>query len=314
MPDSTGSSPASTASAEAPAAGWAAVVELVDAHKRFGSVEALRGVSLAVRPGELVGFLGPNGAGKTTAISLMIGLRRPTAGRAQLFGLDPTDLRARSRTGVMLQESGVPLSLKVRELVELFRTYYPKPLPTDSVVEMAGLEEFQAKLVRDLSGGQRQRVYFALAICGDPDALFLDEPTVGLDTATRRSFWDQVRGFKRRGKSIVLTTHYLDEADALADRVVVIDHGLIVAEDSPEGIRGLVPGKKVNFSSPGINSEALAGLPVERVVIDGARVSFLTSDAEDVLRTLFGRGAPITDLEVVGAGLEEAVLVLTGGR
>jgi ABC-2 type transport system ATP-binding protein len=312
MPDSTGSSPVSTASAEAPTAG--AAVELVDARKKFGSVEALRGVSLAVKPGELVGLLGPNGAGKTTAISLMIGLRRPTAGKARLFGLDPTDLRARSRTGVMLQESGIPLTLKVREVVDLFRTYYPEPLPTDTVVEMAGLGEFQGKLVKDLSGGQRQRVYFALAICGDPDALFLDEPTVGLDTATRRSFWDQVRGFKRHGKSIVLTTHYLDEADALADRVVVIDHGLIVADDSPEGIRAQVPGKKVEFSWPGITPGALAGLPVEGLVIDGSRVTFLTSNAEEVLRTLFARGAPITDLEVVGAGLEEAVLVLTGGR
>src|SRR6202022_4040162 len=140
----------------------------------------------------------------------MIGLRRPTAGKARLFGLEPRDLRARSRTGVMLQESGIPLTLKVREVVELFRTYDPRPLPTDAVVEMAGGGEFQNKLVNDLSGGQRQRVSFALAICGDPDALFLDEPTVGLDTATRRSFWDQVRNFKRHGKSIVLTTHYRD--------------------------------------------------------------------------------------------------------
>jgi ABC-2 type transport system ATP-binding protein len=214
----------------------------------------------------------------------------------------------------MLQESGIPLTLKVREIVDLFRTYYPRPLPAARVVEMAGLEEFQGKLVKELSGGQRQRVYFALAICGDPDALFLDEPTVGLDTATRRSFWDQVRGFKRHGKSIVLTTHYLDEADALADRVVVIDHGVIVAEDTPESIRRLVPGKKVAFNWDGATAGALAGLPVESLVIDGARVSFLTSRAEDVLRILFDRGIPITDLEVAGAGLEEAVLVLTGGR
>ena len=179
---------------------------------------------------------------------------------------------------------------------------------------MADLEDFQGKLVKELSGGQHQRVYFALAICGDPDALFLDEPTVGLDTATRRSFWDQVRGFKRHGKSIVLTTHYLDEADALADRVIVIDHGLIVAEDSPEAIRGLVPGKKVSFTWPGVTEAALVGLAVETLVIDGSRVSFLTSSAEDVLGSLFARGAPLTDLEVVGAGLEEAVLVLTGGR
>jgi ABC-2 type transport system ATP-binding protein len=311
MPGSTANSLGSTASADG-AAG--VVVELVDAHKKYGSVEALRGVSISVRRGELVGFLGPNGAGKTTAISLMIGLRRPTTGKALLFGLDPNDLRARSRTGVMLQESGIPLTLKVREVVDLFRTYYPKPLATDNVVEMAGLGEFQDKLVKNLSGGQHQRVYFALAICGDPDALFLDEPTVGLDTATRRSFWDQVRNFKQHGKSIVLTTHYLDEADALADRVVVIDHGLIVAEDSPEAIRAQVPGKKVTLSWPGVTGEALAGLPVEGLVIDGARVSFLTSEPEEVLRALFGRGAPLADLVVVGAGLEEAVLVLTGGR
>jgi ABC-2 type transport system ATP-binding protein len=244
----------------------------------------------------------------------MLGLRRPTSGTARLFGLEPRDLRARSRIGVMLQESGIPLTLKVREIIDLFRTYYPKPLPTDTVVEMAGLGEFQGSLVGKLSGGQRQRVYFALAICGDPDALFLDEPTVGLDTATRRSFWDQVRGFKRHGKSIVLTTHYLDEADALADRVIVIDHGVIRAEDTPEAIRGLVPGKRVTFNWPGAGAEALAGLPVEGLAIEGPRVTFLTSDPEDVLRTLFARGAPITELEVVGAGLEEAVLVLTGGR
>ena len=311
MPASTESFRESTASAEGDGG---AIVQLVDAHKAFGRVEALRGVSISVRPGELVGLLGPNGAGKTTAISLMLGLRRPTTGKALLFGLDPMDLRARSRTGVMLQESGIPLTLRVREVVELFRTYYPHPLATDIVVEMAGLVEFQEKLVKNLSGGQRQRVYFALAICGDPEALFLDEPTVGLDTATRRSFWDQVRSFKQRGKSIVLTTHYLDEADALADRVVVIDHGLIVAEDSPEAIRALVPGKKVTFQWPGATAEALAGLPVEGLVIDGARVSLLTSDPEQVLRTLFGRGAAITDLEVAGAGLEEAVLVMTGGR
>jgi ABC-2 type transport system ATP-binding protein len=311
MPASTESSRGSTASAEGDGG---AIVQLLDATKTFGRVKALRGVSITVKRGELVGLLGPNGAGKTTAISLMLGLRRPTTGRALLFGLDPMDLRARSRTGVMLQESGIPLTLKVREVVELFRTYYPNPLPTDTVIEMAGLGEFQEKLVKNLSGGQRQRVYFALAICGDPEALFLDEPTVGLDTATRRSFWDQVRLFKQRGKSIVLTTHYLDEADALADRVVVIDHGLIVAEDSPEAIRALVPGKKVTFQWPGVTAESLESLPVEGLVIEGARVSFLTSDPEQVLRTLFGRGAPITDLEVAGAGLEEAVLVLTGGR
>src|SRR5437588_8517169 len=197
MPGSTASSQVSTASGRAAGS----VAELRDAHKSFGSVQALKGVTIQVRPGELVGLLGPNGAGKTTAISLMLGLRRPTSGEARLFGLEPRDLKARSRTGVMLQESGIPLTVQVRELVDLFRSYYPAPLDTDKVVEMANLGEFQHKLTKDLSGGQRQRVYFGLAICGDPEVLFLDEPTVGLDPATRRLFWEQVRAFKAKGKS-----------------------------------------------------------------------------------------------------------------
>jgi ABC-2 type transport system ATP-binding protein len=277
-------------------------------------VQALKGVTFAVKPGEVVGFLGPNGAGKTTAISLMLGLRQPTSGTARLFDLDPRDLRARSRTGVMLQESGMPLTLKVREIVELFRTYYPAPLATGEVIEMAGLGEFSEKLIKDLSGGQKQRVYFGLAICGDPEALFLDEPTVGLDAATRRGFWEQVRGFKAEGKSIVLTTHYIEEADALADRVVVIDHGLIVAEGTPEFLRSRVPGKKITFMAQGLTRDVFDGLPVEKVSIEEDRVTMLTSAAEDVLRALFAKGVPVSDLEVAGAGLEEAVLVLTGGR
>ena len=311
MPASTGSFPGSTASADDPGR---PVAELAGARKSYGSVEALRGVDFAVRPGELVGLLGPNGAGKTTAISLLLGIRLPTEGTARLFGLDPRDLRARSRCGVMLQESGIPLTVTVREVVDLFRSYYPAPLPTARVVEMANLGEFQQKQVKDLSGGQRQRVYFALAICGDPEVLFLDEPTVGLDPATRRSFWEQVRQFKAGGKSILLTTHYLEEADALADRVVVIDHGQVVAEGTPEELRSRVPGKRVAFTAAGVASDEFAGLPVENLVVEDGRVSLLTTDAEGLLRQLFGRGLPISELEVSGAGLEEAVLALTGGR
>jgi ABC-2 type transport system ATP-binding protein len=312
MPASTESSRGSTASVSH--GDGAAIAELVGARKNFGHVEALRGVDFTLRQGELVGLLGPNGAGKTTAISLLLGLRRPTSGSATLFGLDPRDLRARSRTGVMLQESGIPLTLKVREIVALFSSYYPAPLPVERVVEMADLGEFAEKLTKDLSGGQRQRVYFALAVCGDPEVLFLDEPTVGLDPATRRSFWEQVRSFKAMGKSILLTTHYLEEADALADRVVVIDHGLVIAEGTPEELRSRVPGKKVSFVSPGIGRDAFAGLAVGNLEVDDGRVSALTADAEGLLRLLFQRGVPIADLEVSGAGLEEAVLALTGGR
>ena len=272
------------------------------------------GVSLAVGQGEVVGLLGPNGAGKTTAISLLLGLRRPTSGDALLFGHEPHDLRSRTRTGVMLQESGIPLTLRVGEVVDLFRAYYPAPLSRQRVVEAAGIEEVAGRLVRELSGGQRQRVYFALAICGNPDVLFLDEPTVGLDTAARRSFWDQLRGFRQGGKSVVLTTHYLDEAQAVADRVIVIDHGRIVAEDTPEALRSRVPGRRVSFSSADTVAGDLTGLPIEGLAIEAGRVRFLSSDPEAALRRLFAQGREVSQLEVVSAGLEDAVLALTGGR
>ena len=192
------------------------IVELIAARKRYGAIEALQGVDLCIRPGEVVALLGPNGAGKTTTISLMLGLRRPTSGSALLFGLDPTDRRARSRVGVMLQESGVMGVLTVRETIRLFRSYYPHPLPLGEILALAGLEEVAHQRVARLSGGQRQRLYFALAICGDPEALFLDEPTAGMDVEARRTFLAGMRTASSAGKTIVLTTHYLEEADALA--------------------------------------------------------------------------------------------------
>src|ERR1700736_4251063 len=207
--------------------------ELIDATKKYGEVEALKGVTIRIELGEVVAMLGPNGAGKTTSISLLLGLRKPTSGKALLFGLDPTNLLARSRVGVMLQESGVPQMLKVREIVDLFRSYYPNPLPRDRAIAMAGLEEKTNALVKELSGGQRQRLYFALAVCGNPDVLFLDEPTVGMDVEGRRAFLDGIKTFGASGKTIVLTTHYLEEADELADRIVVIDRGVVIANAPP---------------------------------------------------------------------------------
>src|ERR1700682_6352124 len=158
-----------------------AAAELIEATKKYGNVEALKGVSLTVELGEVVAMLGPNGAGKTTSISLLLGLRKPTSGKALLFGFSPYDLNARSRVGVMLQESGVPAMLKVREIVDLFRSYYPKPMASDRAIAMAGLEEKANSLVKELSGGQKQRLYFALAVCGNPDVLFLDETPVGVE-------------------------------------------------------------------------------------------------------------------------------------
>src|SRR6202165_2875920 len=232
-------------------------------------------------------MLGPNGAGKTTSISLLLGLRKPTSGKALLFGISPTDLNARSRVGVMLQESGVPAMLKVRELVDLFRSYYPKPMTSDRAIGMAGLEEKANALVKELSGGQRQRLYFALAVCGDPEVLFLDEPTVGMDVEGRRSFIDRIAEFANMERTVVLTTHYLEEADQLANRVIVIDRGVVIADASPAVIKSKVAGKRVRFLAPGLHEKNLEGLPVTAVAIKDGRVQLLTNQPESVLRDLF---------------------------
>jgi ABC-2 type transport system ATP-binding protein len=290
----------------------ATVVEVRDAVKLFGAVRALDGVTLHVDAGEVVALLGPNGAGKTTCVSLMIGLRKPTAGSATLFGLAPSDLRARSRCGVMLQESGLPSYLTVRETIDLFRTYYPAPLAAASVIDLVGLEEKARAQLHTLSGGQRQRLYFGLAMCGDPELLFLDEPTVGLDVEARRSFWTHVKAFVRSGRTVVLTTHYLEEADALADRIVVIDRGRILANASPAVLKSATQAKRVSYTAARAMAESeFAGLPLQTLTIDGTRVDIVTAQPEAVLQALFLRGDTVADLEVTGASLEHAVIQLT---
>jgi ABC-2 type transport system ATP-binding protein len=287
-------------------------VEFVDTRKRYGEVEALRGISLAIQPGEVVAMLGPNGAGKTTSISLMLGLRQPTGGQVRLFGLPPNDRRARSRAGVMLQESGTTAVLTVRELVALFCVYYPSPLPADQAVAMAGLTDKADARIGTLSGGQRQRLYFALAICGNPEILFLDEPTVGMDVEARRAFVASTRSLAATGKTVVFTTHYLREAEELARRIIVIDHGRIIADATPRELMAKVAGKRVSFTvSRPLAADTLAGLPLTALDESDRRVRFLTNEPEAVLRTLFERGVEIQDLEVAGADLEEAFLSLT---
>ena len=287
-------------------------VELIDARKSFGHVEAVRGVNLRIERGEVVAILGPNGAGKTTCINLMLGLRRPTAGTAKLFGLSPDDRRARSRCGVMLQESGVLGQLRVRELVDLFGSYYPHPMPLDRAIAMAGLQEQSRVQVGKLSGGQRQRLYFALAVCGDPEIVFLDEPSVGMDVEARRAFLHVIGDFAESGKTIVLTTHYLEEADELADRIVVIDHGVVIADASPAEIKGRVAGKRLTFASTRpVNESQLAGVDVVSIDQEAGRVRILSNAPEDVLWRLHQCGVDISDLEVTGVNLEEAFVSLT---
>jgi ABC-2 type transport system ATP-binding protein len=287
-------------------------VELSHASKRYGDVQALRDVTFAIDPGEVVVMLGPNGAGKTTSISLMLGLRNPTSGSVRLFGLNPKDLRARSRIGVMLQESGVPGMLRVREIVDLFRSYYPNPLPTAEAIAMAGLGEKAQSLVKDLSGGQHQRLYLALAVCGDPDALFLDEPTVGMDVEGRRRFLEEIAALAAKGRTVVLTTHYLEEADQLARRIIVVDRGQVIADSTPARIKARVAGKRITFVTPSPAAESqFGGLPLNSIQVEDHRVRLLTNDPEDVLRELFRRGVEMRDLEVAGADLEEAFVAMT---
>lgn len=289
-----------------------AVLELAAVRKSYGPVEALRGIDLRIEQGETVAILGPNGAGKTTALSLLLGLRQPTSGRVTLFGRSPMDRAARTRRGAMLQESGVPARLRVRELVALFATYYPHPLPVAATLRLADLERESGSMAASLSGGQRQRLYFALAICGDPEVLFLDEPTVAMDVASRRAFRDTILQYRERGKTILLTTHFMEEADQLARRIVVIDRGLVVADGSASEIKAKAAGKRVQFRvRDELDPLVFSGLPVTALEATDHHVRFLSSHPEPVLAELFRRDLAIADLEVVGADLEEAFLALT---
>src|SRR5215472_5397217 len=279
------------------------VVEVDNASKRFGATLALDHVQLRLNRGEVVALLGPNGAGKTTLVSLVLGLRKPSEGTARTFGMDPRDRRTRSRTGVMLQGSGLPNFLRVGEVVDLFRSYYPHPIDRAKALEIAGLSDKGSAMLVTLSGGQLQRLYFALAICGDPEALFLDEPTVGLDVEARRSFWSHLRTFVAGGRTLLLTTHYLEEADAIADRIVVIDNGHLIADAPPSVLKSTVRNKRISFESA--QPIDVDGLPVARATVADGRVELLTAEPEAVLRVLFGRGVDMHNLEVVGATLEE---------
>ncbi len=290
------------------------VVEVRGAAKDFGDLHALLPTNLSIGQGEIVALLGPNGAGKTTFISLMLGVRKPSSGSVLLFGFDPRDRRARTHCGVMLQDTGVPEFLRIREIVDQFRSYYPAPLALTAALEMAGLEDKADALIHTLSGGQRQRLYFALAICGDPQALFLDEPTVGMDVEARRNFWRRLRDFAAAGRTLLLTTHYIEEADAVADRIVVLNRGRVIADAPPRVLKASVDKKLISFDVlPAFEDADVAGLPVQRIVRADGRISLFTADPQAVLRGLFERGFDLVNLEVVGASLEDAVVGLTDG-
>jgi ABC-2 type transport system ATP-binding protein len=279
--------------------------------RRYGDVVALDGIDLEVRRGELLALLGPNGAGKTTAISLLLGLVQPTHGHAQLFDRPPCDVAARRRTGAMLQGAQLGGQARVEEMIALYSGYYPDPLPLAETLRLAGLEEVAIRSAAKLSGGQQQRLRFALAICGNPELLFLDEPTAGMDVEARQVLWAAVGDLKRRGRSIVLTTHYLEEADALADRIVVIHHGRVVADGSPVDIKRTVAQRRIRCVTS-LADGRIVNLPgVTRIERADGRIEIVSAEPEVVLRQMFELDPDLHDLEVTGARLEEAFLSLT---
>ncbi|MGA2947842.1 MAG: ABC transporter ATP-binding protein [Candidatus Sulfotelmatobacter sp.] len=293
------------------ASSGALVASLEGVIKNYGEVRALRNVNFAVRAGQVVALLGPNGAGKTTAVKLLLGLILPNSGKTRVFGGDPTNPQNRMRTGAMLQVGRVPETLRVREHIDLFSSYYPDPLPLEEVLATAGLEKLRDRKFGDLSGGQRQRTLFALAICGDPDLLFLDEPTVGLDVEARRALWEEIRRLVERGKTVILTTHYLEEADALADRIAVINQGEIIAEGTPAEIKSQTSGKRIRCVTA-LNVASVLQLPgVTAAKQDREAVEIHAAEAESVVRALLARDPTLSGLEITTAGLEEAFLALT---
>jgi ABC-2 type transport system ATP-binding protein len=244
-------------------------------------------------------------------LGMLTGLTTPSSGTARLFGRDPRDLGARQRIGVMLQSSGVPDTLRVRELLTAFRGYYPAPLPMASVVEAAGLHGLENRLFGTLSGGQQRRVLFGIALCGDPQLVFVDEPTTGLDAEVRRTLWATLRTLAAKGRGVVLTTHYLEEADALADRIVLLHEGRVIAEGTPSQIKSLVPGRRITAESSIEAGQASGWAGVHHAQRDGTRLELLVSEPEPVLRELLHRDQSVTGVTVTEPTLEDAFLTLT---
>jgi ABC-2 type transport system ATP-binding protein len=300
----------------------APVVELDGVTRRFGSVVALDDVTLSIRPGELVGLLGPNGAGKTTLLSLVSGLRKADAGTVRLFGGDPRDAASRLALGTTPQETGLPQTLRVSEVVALVAGHYADPMTTGELLERFGLTGLARRQTGGLSGGQKRRLAVALALVGRPRLVLLDEPTTGLDVEARHILWQALRDYHADGATVVLTSHYLEEVEALARRVVVVGQGRVLADGDLASVVALVARRRVLLTVPATARAAVEALPrVDDLQLeprqptqdrhDDIRLTLLAEDADELVRTLVGSGVPFRDLEVRGASLEEAFLALT---
>ncbi len=295
----------------------ACVVSFQDVSKVFKGKTAVEKVSFTINEGETVAILGPNGAGKTTTIMMMLGLMQVSDGKIEIFGQAAADRKNRERIGVMLQEVSMIDALKVHEVLKLFQSYYQNPLSYDELVAITGLDSNRLKqMANKLSGGQKRRLNFALALAGNPDVLFIDEPTVGMDVSSRRLFWETVHHLKEKGKTIIFTTHYLPEADEIASRILLFAEGRIIADGSPQTIKANLTKKSLSFDrNDSILIDVLKQDPaISSVKLQHNRVFIEANDIDDVLRRLMQTDMQIQNISVEQGRLEEAFELLTSSK
>ncbi|TSB25773.1 ABC transporter ATP-binding protein [Streptomyces benahoarensis] len=306
-----------TTSTAAPAAtrrpGPAPVVSFRGVTKRYGTVRAVDGIDLELHPGETVALLGPNGAGKSSTLDLLLGLRTPDTGTVGVFGTTPQRAIAQGKVGAMLQSGGLMQGVKVRELVGLARDLHPRAYPLDDILRAADLTDIADRMVDKLSGGQEQRVRFALATAGAGDLIVLDEPTTGMDVSARQAFWGTMRAQAEQGRTVLFATHYLEEADAIADRVIVLHRGRVLADGTATEIKARAGARRIAFDLDGtVDREALRALPaLTALEVSGCTVRIQSHDADATVHAVYGLGLYPLNLEVAGLGLEQAFLALT---
>ena len=293
-------------------ASGAPVVSFENVRKHYGQIKAVDGLTMDLRPGETVAFLGPNGAGKSTSLDMLLNLRKPTSGTIRMFGSDPYHAIKSGRVGAMLQSGGLMPEVTVRELVGLVTGFHPRPLPVDQTLRRAGIASFADQRVDKLSGGQTQRVRFALAIVGESDLIVLDEPTTAMDVETRQAFWANMKAEVAEGRTLLFATHYLEEADQAADRIIVINKGRLLADGTPSQIKARAGAKRISFRLDRMDEPFILGLPaLVNVEIRHDLVQIQSSDSDRTLYTLLDAGYRPREIEVSGLGLEQAFLAIT---
>lgn len=292
------------------------VIELTQVSKKFKDKQAVDNISFQIPQGSITAILGPNGAGKTTTLSMMLGLMEPTSGKVNILGHTPSSPLVREKIGVMLQEVSVMDSLRIHELLTLVRSYYPNPLSMEQLIKLTRFSQTDLNRFTDkLSGGQKRSLNFALALAGNPDILFFDEPTVGLDTTARRQFWEDTRKLASQGKTIIFSTHYLQEADDAADRILLFNQGKIVADDTPANLKAKLMQRTVSFL-PQINNDELYAQLETLFSDDGyheqqGRIVIPTEHSDDILRRIFEHALPVYDIQISEGRLDEAFEQLT---